>query len=474
VDNDVIVVGSGPNGLAASIFLARAGLKVLVLEAKESPGGAARSMELTLPGFIHDAGSAIHPMAAGSPFFQSLDLWRFGLEWVHPPVPLAHPLPDGIPAASLLRSLPATAALLGRDAGNYRRLMEPLVSRWRQIAGDILQPIPHLPRHPLPLAQFGLRALLPAQALIRGYFQEEPARALFAGVAAHSFLSLSAPASAAIGLVLAMMGHGPGWPFPRGGAQSITSALVACLRAAGGQLECNAPVHSLADLPPARAILLDVTAWQFLRLAEGRLPSAYRAVLERFRHGPGVFKIDYALDGPVPWLDETCRRAGTLHLGGSAREVAASEHAVSTGRVPDHPFVLAAQHTLFDSTRAPAGKHTLWAYCHIPFGSSFDMTSRIEAQIERFAPGFRDRVLASHAMGPAQLEAWNPNLAGGDINGGASTLWQLICRPVLSPTPYRTPLPGVYLCSASTPPGGGVHGMCGFHAARAAFADVFA
>ena len=471
---DAIIVGSGPNGLAAAICLARAGLSVLVLEAMETPGGAVRSAELTLPGFIHDPGSAIHPMAAGSPFFRSLRLERFGLDWVHPDIPLAHPLPGNLPAASLLRSLSDTAASLGRDAWPYVRLMEPLVFNWEHLASEILQPIPHLPRHPVSLAQFGIRALWPAQSLIRHYFRDEPARALFAGLAAHSFLPFSAPASGAIGLVLGMMGHAAGWPFPRGGAQSITSALVACLRDAGGRIECNAPVRSLADLPPSRAILLDVSPWQFLRLAGDRLPSHYRRALGRFRHAPGIFKIDYALDGPVPWLDPACSRAGTVHIGGAAQEIAASEGAVARGRIPDHPFVLAAQHTLFDSTRAPAGKHTFWAYCHIPFGSIFDMTSRIEGQIERFAPGFRDRILARHVMGPSRLEAWNPNLAGGDISGGASTLWQLLARPVLAATPYRTPLPGVYLCSASTPPGGGVHGMCGFYAGLAAIADVFA
>jgi phytoene dehydrogenase-like protein len=473
--HDAIVVGSGPNGLAAAIFLARAGLRVLVLEAMETPGGGARSAELTLPGFIHDCGSAIHPMAAGSPFFRSLGLERFGLEWVHPDIPLAHPIPGrSIPAATLLRSLASTAASLGRDSAIYRRLMAPLVRRWEDIAAEILQPIPHIPRHPILLAEFGIRALWPAEALIRLAFRDEPARAFFAGLAAHSFLSLSAPGSAAIGLVLGMMGHAVGWPFPRGGSQSITSALVACLRDGGGEIECGTPVHSLADLPQARAILLDISPWQFLRLAGGRLPARYRRALERFRHGPGIFKVDYALDAPVPWLDDACHHAGTVHLGGTAREVAASEQAVASGRIPDSPFVLGAQHTLFDSTRAPAGRHTFWAYCHIPFGSIFDMTGRIETQIERFAPGFRDRILARHVMDPAQLEAWNPNLAGGDITGGATNLWQLLARPIPSATPYRTPLPGVYLCSASTPPGGGVHGMCGFNAARAAFADVFA
>jgi phytoene dehydrogenase-like protein len=471
--HDAIVVGSGPNGLAAAIHMARAGLRVLVLEAMDTPGGAVRSAEVTLPGFVHDLGSAIHPMAVGSPFFRSLGLERYGLEWVHPGIPLAHPLPDGR-AALMHRSLDVTAEGMDMDAGPYRRLMEPIVSRWEEIAEEILQPLPHFPVHPRALAHFGIRALWPAAALMDGWFREEKTRALFAGLAAHSFLPLTAVPSGAFGLVLGMMGHGPGWPFPRGGAQAITAALVACLRDAGGEMECGALVRSLADLPHARAILLDVSPRQFLQLAGDRLPAGYQRALTRYRPAPGIFKIDYALDGPAPWLNASCHEAGTLHLCGTGAEVIASEHAVAAGRIPDRPFVLAAQHTPFDPTRAPAGKHTFWAYCHIPYGSIFDMTSRIEAQIERFAPGFRDRILARHTMGPVQLEDWNPNLAGGDISGGASTPWQMLARPVASATPYRTPLTGVYLCSASTPPGGGVHGMCGLHAARAALADVFA
>jgi len=472
--HDAIVVGSGPNGLAAAVYLAQAGLRVLVLEAMESPGGAVRSAELTLPGFIHDIGSAIHPMAVASPFFRSLGLEQYGLEWVHPEIPLAHPLAGDARAAALLPSVEATADSLGGDASAYRRLIRPMVARWEDVAEEILQPLLHMPRHPVTLARFGLRTLWPAEAIIRHWFREEPARALLAGLAAHSFLPLSAPGSAAIGVVLGMMGHAVGWPFPRGGAGAITTALMAAFKQAGGQIECNAPVHSLAELPAARAILLDTSPTQFLQLAANRLPVGYSRTLRRFRHGPGVFKIDYAMDAPVPWIDPTCRRAGTLHVCGTAREVADGEQTVARGGIPDRPFVLAAQQSVFDSSRAPAGKHTFWAYCHVPFGSIFDMSSRIEDQIERFAPGFRERILARHVMGPSQLQEGNPNLAGGDISGGASTLWQLFARPVVSATPYRTPLPGVYLCSSSTPPGGGVHGMCGFNAARAAFRDVFA
>jgi len=471
--HDAVVVGSGPNGLAAAIFLARAGLKVLVLEAKDTPGGAVRSAPLTLPGFIHDPGSGIHPMAVGSPFFRSLGLERHGIQWVYPEIPLAHPLP-GEGAALLLPSVTATAVSLGRDEAAYRHLMEPIVAGWEEIAAEILQPILHRPKHPLALAQFGMRTIWPAEAIIRHWFRGETARALFAGLAAHSFLPFSATGSAAIGVVLGMVGHALGWPFPRGGAQAITTALLGILREAGGEIECNAPVRSIADLPAARAVLLDISPAQFLQIAGDRLTGGYRGALQRFRKAPGVFKIDYALDAPVPWLEPACCRAGTVHVCGTAGEVARCERTVADGRIPDRPFVLVAQHSLFDSSRAPAGKHTLWTYCHIPFGSMFDMTSRIEDQIERFAPGFRERILARHVMGPGRLEEWNPNLAGGDISGGDMAFCQLLARPVLSATPYRTPLPGIYLCSASTPPGGGVHGMCGYHAARIAFADLFA
>lgn len=469
---DVVVVGSGPNGLAAAITCVRAGFSVLVVEANASIGGGARSAALTLPGFVHDVCSAIHPMAAGSPFFQTLPLDRFGLEWLHPEVPLAHPLDDGT-AAALRRGVDETAQSLGTDAGAYRRLMGPLVRDWSKLAPEFLQPVPHLPRHPWALARFGTAAAFPASVLAKTLFKGEAARALFAGLAAHSFLPLDAIASAAIGLVLGMAGHAVGWPLPRGGSQAIADALAGYLRELGGTIETNRRIGNLKELPATRAVFLDVTPWQFVRMAGGQLPSGYRRRLEGFRHAPAVFKLDYALSAPVPWRAEECRRAGTVHVGGTFDEIAAAERAAVRGEHVERPFVLVAQQSLFDETRAPRDQHTLWAYCHVPYGSSADMSERIERQIERFAPGFRDCILARHAMGPAELAKSNANLVGGDINGGAVNVAQIIARPVFSPAPYRTPMPGVYLCSASTPPGGGVHGMCGYHAARIALRDRF-
>ncbi len=445
---------------------------MLVLEARESIGGGTRTTELTLPGFRHDVCSAIHPLAAGSPIFNALDLPRFGLEWIEPPTPLAHPLAE-TGAASLRREFGEQQNSLGGDAAAWSRLFRPFVHHWKNLAVEFLQPMLHRPRHPLILARFGWRALSSAHHLAMRRFRNEAARALFAGLAAHSFLPLEATASGAFGLVLGTAAHAVGWPFPRGGSQSIANALAAQLRQLGGEIETNHRVERLQQVPPAGAVLFDVTVAQFLRLAEGRLPVRYRSHLERFRPAPGVFKIDYALSAPVPWQAQSCREAGTVHVGGTLAEIAAAEREVAHGRHPEKPFVLMAQQSLFDSTRAPAGRHTLWAYCHVPNRSSFDMSARIEAQIERFAPGFRDCILARHSFFPADLERSNPNLIGGDINGGAANLWQLIARPTLSPSPYRTPLPGVYLCSSSTPPGGGVHGMCGYHAARTALRDVF-
>ena len=466
---DAVVVGSGPNGLAAAITLAQAGCSVLVLEANDTIGGGTRSAELTLPGFVHDVCSAIHPLGAGSPFFNSLPLERFGLEWIQPEIALAHPLDDGS-AACLRRDVGETANGL-RDDG-YRKLMLPLVRSWHALAEEFLQPVLHLPRHPFSLTRFGASALCPATVLARLRLKREASRALFAGMAAHSFLPLETLSSAAIGLVLGMAGHAVGWPLPRGGSQAIANALAGYLRELGGEIEVNRRIDNLDQLPKSRAIVLDVTPWQFVRMGASRLPSRYRRRLDRFRHAPGVCKIDYALSAPIPWGADECRRAGTVHLGGTLAEIAAGEREVAAGRHPECPFVLVAQQSLFDETRAPRGQHTLWAYCHVPHGSTVDMSERIEQQIERFAPGFRDCILARHMARASELEKTNANLIGGDINGGASNLGQIVARPVFSATPYRTPLAGVYLCSSSTPPGGGVHGMCGYHAARAALREL--
>ena len=469
---DAIVVGSGPNGLAAAITLARAGCSVLVYEATATIGGGARSAELTLPGFLHDVCSAVHPLAAGSPFFKTLPLERLGLEWIEPEIPLAHPLDNGS-AACLYRDIDVTAEQLFDDSGAYRRLMKPLARNWKNLSIEFLQPMLHWPRHPITLAHFGILALCPATLLTKFIFKGEPARSLFAGNAAHSFLPLEAPVSSAFALVLGLAGHAVGWPIPRGGSQQISNALAAYLRELGGNIEVNHRIENLRDLPKSRAILLDVSVWEFLRIAGQQLPSRYRRRLQSFRHAPGIFKIDYALSEPIPWKAEACRRAGTIHLGGGIGEIAAAEREVVRGKIPERPFVLVAQQSLFDATRAPRGQHTLWAYCHVPFSCGTDMSDQIESQIERFAPGFRDCVLARHTVAAAVLARLNPNLACGDINGGAANLMQLIARPILSASPYRTPLPGVYLCSASTPPGGGVHGMCGYHAARAALREIF-
>lgn len=471
VEYDAIIVGAGPNGLAAAITLARAGCSVLVLEANSTIGGGARSAELTLPGFVHDVCSAIHPLAAGSPFFKTLPLERFGLNWIHPEIPLAHPL-DHDSAAALYRDLDKTADSLGEDGPAYRRMMRPLVRDWERLATEFLQPMLHFPRAPVALARFGFAAISPASWLAKSIFRTEPARALFAGNAAHSFLPLEAAASSAFGLVLAMAGHAVGWPIPRGGSQSIANALAAYLHELGGRIEVNQRVKNLRELPTFRVCLLDVSPWQLLQIAGEQLPSAYRRRLARFKHAPGVCKIDYALSAAIPWRAEGCRRAGTVHVGGTLDEIASAERDVAQGRHPERPFVLVAQQSLFDTARAPADQHTLWAYCHVPNESTVDMSERIEQQIERFAPGFRDCILARHVSRAADLENSNANLIGGDINGGAANLWQLIARPVLSPSPYRAPLRGFFLCSASTPPGGGVHGMCGYHAARTALRDL--
>ena len=463
---DAIIVGSGPNGLAAAITLAQAGRSVLVAEAKDTIGGGARSAELTLPGYVHDVCSAIHPLAVGSPFFSTLPLSEHGLEWIHPSACLAHPFDDGS-AAVLERSVEATGDGLGRDAAAYRKLMAPLVAHWDELVKQLLGPL-RPTRHPLVLAHFGLRAIRSGQDLAEAVFKGERARALFGGMAAHSFLRLDKRPSAAFGLVLGASGHAVGWPLPRGGAQSISDALVGYLRSIGGETVTCSEVESVDELPPARAVLLDVTPRQVIRIAGSLLPAGYQRKLEGYRYGPGVFKMDWALDGPTPWKAAECARAGTVHLGGTIEEIASSERAVWDGEHPERPFVLLAQQSLFDPTRAPEGMHTAWAYCHVPNESTFNMSDRIESQIERFAPGFRDRILARSVMSTERLEEYNPNYVGGDINGGVQDLRQLFTRPTLSLVPYATPARGLYICSSSTPPGGGVHGMCGYHAALAA------
>jgi phytoene dehydrogenase-like protein len=475
---DAVVVGAGPNGLAAAITLARAGRSVVVYEACETIGGGSRTKELTLPGFRHDVCSAIHPLGAGSPFFRSLPLARHDLEWVYPPAALAHPLDDG--AAILERSLGAMDATLGkRDGAAWRTLFTPYVEDWESLAQGILGPLrPGFQlAHPLislEMARFGLSALQPARGLAERTFHGERARALFAGMGAHAMLPLEQPVSAAIALVLGTVAHVIGWPFPKGGSQAFVDALAEYLQSLGGEIVTGVEVKALRELPSARAILFDVTPRQALHIAGDALPEGYRRRLERYRYGPGVFKVDYALDGPIPWRDPACARAGTVHVGGTLSQVASAERSVSRGIAPEQPYVLLAQQSLFDATRAPEGKHTAWAYCHVPNGCEVDMTARIEAQMERFAPGFGDLVLARHTMSPAQMEHYNANYIGGDINGGVQDLGQLYTRPVARLDPYSTPNKRLYICSSSTPPGGGVHGMCGYHAARSALRRVLA
>ena len=459
------VVGAGPNGLAAAITLAQAGASVIVFEAEAIPGGAARTLELTLPGFHHDFGSAVHPMAAGSPFFRTLPLADYGLEWIHSPVALAHPLDDGT-AVLLVRDIDEECRLLGDDGPAWRRLLEPLSRNWWALAEDILQPISPLPRHPLLLARMGACGALPASVLGRLAFRGMRARSLMAGLAAHSFLSPSQPFSASFGIVMAAAAHAVGWPIPRGGSQAITDALIGYLRSLGGVVETSTPVERLDSLGAVDVTLCDTTPRQLLRMAGPRLNSIDRHRYESFRLGPGIFKVDYALSEPIPWRAQDCALAATVHVCGDDAEIAASESAVANGRTTARPFMIVTQPSLFDPSRAPAGRHTAWAYCHVPNGSTEDMLPRMEAQMERFAPGFRECVLARRVFPPADLAYMDRNLEGGDISGGAVDGLQLFLRPGWRY--YATSDPSLYLCSASTPPGGGVHGMCGYNAARMA------
>jgi phytoene dehydrogenase-like protein len=463
------IIGSGPNGLAAAITLAQRGIAVTVYERNALPGGACSTAEVTLPGFRHDLGSSVYPLGIASPFFRALPLQDFGLRWIQPSAPAAHPLDDG---TALLQehSLDATAAQFdAHDAHAWRSLFASTIRDWRKIVDSVTQPMLRFPSHPVAMAFFGLPAMMPAQALARTIFRDERARTFFAGFAAHSVLPLTRIASSASGLVLAAAGHATGWPIVAGGAQGLSNALAAYLESLGGKILLNAEIRSLADLPCADATFFDTSVESLVRIAGDQLTPSYRTRLAHFKPGPGIFKIDYALSQPIPWRAPECSRAATVHLGGTLEEIACSEHAAFYGKQCDKPFVLLVQPSLFDPTRAPEGQHTAWAYCHIPTGSTHDYTQAIESQIARFAPGFRDCVLARRASSPATLAEWNPNLAGGDISGGAMTLSQLLFRPTARGC--RTSNPQIYLCSSSAPPGGGVHGMCGHLAARTAMAE---
>ncbi|MDB5130142.1 NAD(P)/FAD-dependent oxidoreductase [Mucilaginibacter sp.] len=469
-DFDAIVVGSGPNGLAAAILMQQNGLSVLLLEAKSEIGGGLRTAELTLPGFKHDICSAIHPLAAASPFFKTLPLAGHGLSYIYPEIDAAHPL-EHANSAVLCRSIDETALHLGADENTYRDLMRSVTKNWPLIDADVLGPL-HFPKHPLALASFGLNAIKPA-TLLANKFKTKQGKALLAGMAAHAMQPLTNMATSAIALVLMATGHLQGWPIPKGGSNSIANALVAYFVSLGGKIETDTYVKSLEELPSARAVLFDITPKQLLQIAGHKFSSIYKWQLERYRYGMGVYKIDWALNEAIPFISEACKKAGTVHIGNTLNEIRDAEQQTWSGKHPDKPFVLLAQQSLFDETRAPKGKHTAWAYCHVPGGSTRNMTDAIEKQIERYAPGFRDVILAKHTMDTVQMEEYNPNYIGGDINGGVIDLGQLFTRPALRYSPYKTSEKGMYICSASTPPGGGVHGMCGYYAAKKALKDIF-
>jgi len=470
VDYDAIIVGSGPNGLAAAIRLQQEGLSVLIIEAKATIGGGMRTTELTLPGFKHDVCSAVHPMAVASPFFKTLPLQQHGLEFIYPEFSAAHPF-DGGSAAVLAKSLEETANLLKEDAAAYLKLFQPIVNNWSKIDEDLLAPL-HFPKHPLLLAQFGLNALQSSLSLARR-FKTKEAQGLWAGMTSHAVLPLSYLSTSAIGLVLTAVGHIYGWPIPKGGSQTLADALAAYFISLGGTIQTNTPVASLSRLPAAKAVLFDVSPLQLLEIAGYKFSGIYKWQLERYKFGMGVFKVDWALDAPVPFSARECLRASTVHIGNTIEEIAAAEQQTAKGKHVEKPFVMFSQPSLFDATRAPVGKHTAWGYCHVPNGSEEDRTEAIEKQIERFAPGFRERIIGRHVMNTKEMQAYNPNYIGGDVNGGSIDITQLFTRPALRASPYRTSHKGLYICSASTPPGGGVHGMSGFHAAEQVLKDIF-
>jgi phytoene dehydrogenase-like protein len=468
---DTVVVGSGPNGMAAAITLARKGLSVKVIEAADRPGGGTRTDPFDTPGFTYDVCSAIHPLALASPFFRTLDLEAHGVEWIHPDAPAAHPL-DGGRALVLERSVEATAARLGEDGARYERLIGPLTKRGDALMSELMGPT-RPPRHPLLMARFGLPGIRSLMSFTSSRFKTDEARTLFAGLAAHSMLKLTTRPTGGFSILMSVLAHHVGWPMAAGGTERITDALVSIFESYGGVIETNRRIGSMDDLPPHRAVFFDVTPRQLAGIAEGHLPERYTKKLRRFRYGPGIFKLDWALEGPVPWAAEDCSRAATVHLGGTADEIDRSEADAVEGRFAPKPYVLFVQQTPWDPSRAPAGKHTAWAYCHVPNNSTEDVTETIEAQVERFAPGFNDLIVERRSRNAHEYQRYNENYAGGDINGGVQDLRQHVARPVLSLTPYATPDDGVYICSSSTPPGGGVHGMCGYSAAKVAMRRVF-